>query len=87
MIDDARPVIATRMTMIGLTIRAATAAWPRMIAPTMPIVEPRMPGMRTPASRMSSKDTSITKTSNQAGKGTSSRAAAIASASSVGSAS
>ena len=46
---------ATTTTVIGLTRLAETAASPMISPPTIPIVPPSGPGMRTPASRISSK--------------------------------
>ena len=51
-------VIATTMTTIGLTRFASTAAEPTISPPTIPIAFPNAPGIRTPASRISSKDNS-----------------------------
>ncbi len=79
-----KAVIATMTTSIGLTIDAATAACPRISAPTIPRVGPITPGILTPASRISSIAISIISTSTTVGKGTFSRLAAMAKRRSVG---
>ena len=61
---------AATATVIGLTRLALTAACPTIRPPTMPIVLPAGPGMRSPASRRSSKDSSIRRTSAAVGNGT-----------------
>ena len=66
---EGRVVNATRMTTIGLTKFASTAACPIMRPPTMPIVFPMAPGSLMPASRSSSKDSSIMSTSMSCGNG------------------
>ena len=53
---------ATTTTVIGLTRFADTAASPMIRPPTMPMVPPSGPGIRTPASRISSNAISISKT-------------------------
>ena len=76
---------ATTTTVIGLTRLAETAASPMISPPTIPIVPPSGPGMRTPASRISSKANSIRRISRMPGNGTPFRASANASRSLVGS--
>ncbi|MNY23222.1 hypothetical protein D3C86_1568790 [compost metagenome] len=83
MAKEDNPVKATIMTRIGLMMLASTAAWPRINAPTMPIVGPMTVGMRMPASLTNSNEISIMSTSIKAGKGTRSRVAPIASNKSV----
>lgn len=70
MAKDAIPVIATTMIKIGLTILALTAACPKTKAPTIPIVGPIGEGTLNPASRISSKEISISKISKIIGNGT-----------------
>ena len=64
------------ITTTGLTIFASTAACPMINPPTIPIVFPIAPGRRMPASRNSSKDSSIRITSTTEGNGTPCLAAA-----------
>ena len=64
------PVIATIMINIGLTIPALTAAWPRTMAPTIPIVGPIGDGTLSPASLIISNEISIIKISKIIGNGT-----------------
>ena len=78
------PVIATTIIRIGLTIPALTAASPKIKAPTIPIVEPIGEGTLKPASLISSKENSISKSSKSIGKGTFSLADNIEKSSSVG---
>ncbi len=73
--------------MIGLTILADTAAWPMMMAPTIPMVGPSTPGTRRPPSRISSNASSMMAISTRLGKGTCSLAATMLSIKSVGMAS
>ena len=84
MLKEHIPVIATTIIKIGLTRDADTAASPNINAPTIPIVVPRGVGTLKPASRMSSKDTSISKISTTVGNGTDSLDAAIVNNNSVG---
>ena len=77
--------MATIIIKIGLTILALTAACPNTRAPTIPIVGPIGEGTLRPASRISSKEISITKISKIIGKGTFSREAKIENSNSVGS--
>ncbi|MNG15502.1 hypothetical protein D3C84_993340 [compost metagenome] len=58
------------MTIGALTMPACTAASPITIAPTMEMVCPIVVGMRCPASRITSKVTSIMRASKIAGNGT-----------------
>lgn len=81
---EAIPVIAIIIIKIGLTMFALTAAWPRTNAPTIPIVGPIGEGTLRPASRMSSKEISISNSSNIIGKGTFCLDATIENSSSVG---
>ena len=69
---------------IGLTIFALTAASPKISAPTIPIVGPTGDGTLKPASRISSKETSIIRISMITGNGTSSLEDIIANSNSVG---
>ena len=69
MANEQSAVNANRMTTIGLTKFASTAACPIMRPPTMPIVFPMAPGSLMPASRSSSKDSSIMSTSMSCGNG------------------
>ncbi|MPN28106.1 hypothetical protein SDC9_175545 [bioreactor metagenome] len=87
MVKEARPVKAMTTTVTGLTRLADTAACPKMMAPTIPMVDPSKPGMRKPASRMSSKANSISSNSPTEGNGTRSLAPAMAKIISVGKAS
>ena len=75
--NDDKPVIATIIIRIGLTIFAETAASPNIKAPTIPKVEPIAEGVRRPPSRINSKDISISKSSNIIGNGTFSLATRI----------
>ena len=81
---EAIPVIAIIIIKIGLTILALTAAWPRTKAPTIPMVGPIGEGTLRPASRISSKDISISNSSNIIGNGTFCLDATIENKSSVG---
>ena len=67
---EAIPVIATIIIRIGLTIPALTAACPNTNAPTIPIVGPIGEGTLKPASRINSKEISISSISAIIGKGT-----------------
>ena len=87
MAKDAIPVIATTMIKIGLTISALTAACPKTKAPTIPIVGPIGEGTLNPASRISSKEISISKISKIIGNGTFSLDAITENSNSVGSSS
>lgn len=62
--------MATIIIKIGLTMLALTAACPNTKAPTIPMVGPIGEGTLSPASRISSKEISITKISKITGKGT-----------------
>ncbi|MNS97865.1 hypothetical protein D3C72_1322140 [compost metagenome] len=68
----------TTMTMAADTIPACTAACPRTSAPTIEIAGPIALGIRTPASRITSKVISMTSASSRAGRGVLSRCAAKA---------
>ena len=61
---------ATITTAIGLTRLALTAASPMISPPTIPIVPLKAPGIRIPASRISSNASSINNTSRRLGNGT-----------------
>lgn len=78
------PVKDTIIIKIGLTMLASTAACPNTSAPTIPRVGPIGLGTLTLASRISSKENSITKISKIIGNGTDSLEAMIANKSSVG---
>ena len=82
--NEDNPVIATTIIKIGLTIFAATAASPKINAPTIPRVDPIAEGVLSPPSRISSKEISISKSSNIIGNGTFSLATNIENRSSVG---
>ena len=84
MLNEQIPVIATIIIKIGLTRDADTAASPSIKAPTIPIVVPSGDGTLRPASRIYSKEISISKISTTVGKGTDSLEAAIVNNSSVG---
>ena len=81
---EAIPVIATIIIRVGLTIPALTAASPKIRAPTIPIEEPIRDGTLRLASRISSKEISISKISKVTGKGTFARAAKIENNNGVG---
>ena len=82
---EAMAVIAMMIIRIGLTILALTAACPMTKAPTIPMVALRGDGTRSPASRINSKEISITSTSKIMGNGTFSLEARMEKSSSVGS--
>lgn len=81
---EAIPVMATIIIRVGLTIPALTAASPKIRAPTIPIEEPIRDGTLRLASRISSKEISISKISKVTGKGTFARAAKIENNNGVG---
>ena len=76
MAKELRALRATTTTAMGLTRLAPTAASPMIRPPTMPMVPLSGPGIRTLASRISSKASSIRRTSKRLGKGTPRRASA-----------
>ena len=78
------PVIATIIIETGLTKLAVTAASPNINAPIIPIVGPIGLGILRPASRINSKEISISKTSITTGNGTLFLEPAIVNRSSVG---
>ena len=78
------PVKATIMMEIGLTKFALTAASPKIKAPIIPIVGPIGFGILSPASRINSKDNSISITSTITGNGTLFLEPAIVNSNSVG---